>query len=112
MWLLAVVAVLVAMRTEAHVEGRNPLAGAVAANLSPAVADELGMPANTEGVAIVKLEGGPARRFFKRGDIVLEINGVMIDSVDALRKVLESDARLWRIAIDRGGRIMKLAVGG
>ena len=99
-------------RQDTQIEGRNPLAGAVAANLSPAVADELGMPANTEGVAIVKLEGGPARRFFKRGDIVLEINGVMIDSVDALRKVLESDARLWRIAIDRGGRIMKLAVGG
>ena len=99
-------------RQDTQIEGRNPLAGAVAANLSPAVADELGLPANTEGVAIVKLEGGPARRFFKRGDIVLEINGVMIDSVDALRKVLESDARLWRIAIDRGGRIMKLAVGG
>ena len=99
-------------RQDTQIEGRNPLAGAVAANLSPAVADELGMPANTEGVAIVKLEGGPARRFFKRGDIVLEINGVMIDSVDALRKVLESDARLWRVVIDRGGRIMKLAVGG
>ena len=99
-------------REETLLEGRNPLAGAVAANLSPAVADELGLPANTEGVAIVKLEGGPARRFFKRGDIVVEINGVMIDSVEALRTVLESDARLWRIAIDRGGRIMKLAVGG
>ena len=99
-------------RQDTQIEGRNPLAGAVAANLSPAVADELGLPANTEGVAIVKLEGGPARRFFKRGDIVLEINGVMIDSVDALRKVLESDARLWRVVIDRGGRIMKLAVGG
>jgi len=99
-------------REETLLEGRNPLAGAVAANLSPAVADELGLPANTEGVAIVKLEGGPARRFFKRGDIVVEINGVMINSVEALRTVLESDARLWRIAIDRGGRIMKLAVGG
>ena len=99
-------------RKDTLLEGRNPLAGAVAANLSPAVADELGLPASTEGVAIVKLEGGPARRFFKRGDIVLEINGVMIDSVDALRTVLESDARLWRIAIDRGGRILKIAVGG
>jgi S1-C subfamily serine protease len=99
-------------REDTLLDGRNPLAGAVAANLSPAVADELGLPASTQGVAITKLEGGPARRFFKRGDIVLEVNGVAIENVEALRTVLESDARLWRIAIDRGGRIMKIAVGG
>ncbi len=99
-------------REDTLLEGRNPLAGAVAANLSPAVADELGLPADTQGVAITKLEGGPARRFFKRGDIVLEINGMAIDSVEALRTALKTDARLWRIAIDRGGRIMKIAVGG
>lgn len=99
-------------RQDTLIEGRNPLAGAVAANLSPAVADELGLPASTQGVVITKLEGGPARRFFRRGDIVLEINGTVIDSVEALRTVLDSDARIWRIAIDRGGRIVKIAVGG
>jgi S1-C subfamily serine protease len=100
-------------REDTLLEGRNPLAGAVAANLSPAVADELGLPATTQGVAITKLEGsGPARRFFKRGDIVLEVNGVAIENVEALLAVLQSDARLWRIAIDRGGRVMKIAVGG
>jgi Do/DeqQ family serine protease len=99
-------------RADTLIEGRNPLAGAVAANLSPAVADELGLPATTQGVAITKLDGGPARRFFKRGDILLEVNGVAIENVEALRTVLQSDARLWRIAIDRGGRIMKIAVGG
>ena len=99
-------------RQDTLLEGRNPLAGAVAANLSPAVADEMGLPASTQGVVITKLEGGPARRFFKKGDIVLEINGKVIDSVESLRTVLESDARMWRIAIDRGGRIVKIAVGG
>jgi Do/DeqQ family serine protease len=99
-------------RQDTLIEGRNPLAGAVAANLSPAVADEMGLPASTQGVVITKLEGGPARRFFKKGDIVLEINGTVIDSVEALRTVLQSDSRMWRIAIDRGGRVMKIAVGG
>ncbi len=99
-------------RQDTLIEGRNPLAGAVAANLSPAVADELGLPAQTQGVAITKLEGGPAQRFFKKGDIVLEVNGVVIDSVEALRTVLAEDSRIWRIAVDRGGRILKLAVGG
>ena len=99
-------------RADTLLEGRNPLAGAVAANLSPAVADELGLPAVTQGVAITRLEQGPARRFFRRGDIVLEINDVVIENVDVLREVLRSDARLWRIAVDRGGRIVKIAVGG
>ena len=99
-------------REDTLLGGRNPLAGAIAANLSPAVADELGLPADTKGVAITKIEGGPAQRFFKPGDIVVEVNGVAIDNVDMLTRALDSDARLWRIAIDRGGRIMKLSVGG
>ena len=99
-------------RQDTLLSGRNPLAGAVAANLSPAVADELGLPSSTEGVAITKLEGGPALRFFKPGDIVLEVNGVMIDSVEVLTKVLQGDSRIWRIAIDRNGRVLKIALGG
>ena len=99
-------------REDTLIEGRNPLTGAVAANVSPAVADELGLPADTQGVAVTKIEGGPAQRFFKRGDIVLEINGTAIDTVETLREVLTGDARLWRIAVNRGGRVLKLAVGG
>ena len=99
-------------RDDTVIKGPNPLAGAIAANLSPAVADELGLPADTEGVVIAKIEKGPAQRFFKRGDIVLEINGEKIDSVDALSAALAEDRRLWRIAVNRGGRVVKLAIGG
>lgn len=99
-------------RDDTLIEGSNPLAGATAANLSPAVADELGLPAGTQGVVIAKIAKGPAQRFFKRGDIVLEINGAKIDSVDALAAALEEDRKLWRIAVNRGGRVVKLAIGG
>lgn len=99
-------------RDDTLIEGPNPLAGATAANLSPAVADELGLPAGTQGVVIAKIAKGPAQRFFKRGDIVLEINGAKIDSVDALAAALEEDRKLWRIAVNRGGRVVKLAIGG
>lgn len=99
-------------RDDTVIKGPNPLAGATAANLSPAVADELGLPAETEGVVIAKVEKGPALRFFKRGDIVLEVNGEKIDTVDALSAALAEDRRLWRIAVSRGGRVVKLAIGG
>ena len=99
-------------RQDTLLEGRSPLTGATAANLSPAVADELGLPADTQGVAITKIEAGPAQRFFKRGDILLEVNGVEIDSVEALKIAVAIELRVWRIAVKRGGRVLKLAVGG
>lgn len=99
-------------RQDTLIEGRTPLTGAVVANLSPAVADELGLPASTRGVVVTKLEGGPAQRFFKRGDIVLEVNGKAVATVDDLSAAVAEPSRVWRIALDRGGRILKLALGG
>ena len=99
-------------RDERLLKGDNPLAGLVAANLSPAVADELDLRADTQGVAVTAVKGGPAQRFFRKGDIILEVNGTIIDSVVSLQEVLGHDDGFWRIAINRGGRIVKLAVGG
>ncbi len=99
-------------RQETLIKGRNPLAGIVAANLSPAVADELGMPTTLKGVVVTRLEKGPAQRFFKRGDIVMEVNGNLIDSVETLSQVLTEEGGFWRISINRGGRVLQLAVGG
>lgn len=99
-------------RADTLIEGPNPLSGATAANLSPAVADELGLPADITGVVISKVEKGPAQRFFKRGDIVLEVNGVEVGSVAALQEAIAEERAVWRIAINRGGRVVKIAIGG
>jgi serine protease Do len=99
-------------RDETLIEGKNPLAGIVAANISPAVADEAGLPSTAEGVVALKIGDGPARRFFRPGDVILEVNGVKIDSVATLNSVLQNDEGFWRIAVNRGGRVLKLAVGG
>jgi Do/DeqQ family serine protease len=99
-------------RSETLIEGRNPLAGLTAANLSPAVADELGLPSSVKGVAAVKVDKGPAQRFFRKGDVILEINGVSVDSVETLQSLLTSNEGFWQIAINRGGRLLKLSVGG
>ena len=99
-------------RKDTLVEGRNPLAGLVAANLSPAVAEELGLPTDLRGVVAAKISDGSAQRFFKRGDVILEVNGNAIDSVETLQAVLAKHEGVWRIGINRGGRILKLAIGG
>jgi S1-C subfamily serine protease len=99
-------------RDETLIEGKNPLAGMVAANLSPAVADELGLKADAKGVAVAAIKGGPAERFLRKGDVILEINGTAIESVAMLQQALTSSESYWRIAVERGGHILKLAVGG
>lgn len=99
-------------RADTLIEGKNPLTGMVAANISPAVADELGLPSETTGVAAVKIGKGPAQRFIRPGDIILEVNGNAIDNVQTLVSVLNSNEGFWRIAINRGGRIIKLSIGG
>ena len=99
-------------RSDTLIEGQNPLAGMVAANLSPAVAEELGMPAGATGVVALKLERGPAQRFFRKGDVILEVNGTAIDTVETLVSVLSARDGYWRIAVNRGGRILTLAIGG
>jgi Do/DeqQ family serine protease len=99
-------------RDDTAIKGPNPLAGATVANLSPAVADELGLPADAAGVVVYKVDKAPAARFFKPGDIVLEINGAKLDSVDALNAALGDGSNMWRIAINRGGKLLKMAIGG
>ena len=99
-------------RAETLIEGKNPLAGMVAANLSPAVADELGLPAGIGGVVAIKVGKGPALRFVRPGDIILEVNGTAIDRVETLVSVIAANDGFWRIAINRSGHILKLAIGG
>ena len=94
------------------IEGKNPLAGMVAANLSPAVAEEVRLPSTAKGVVALKVGNGPARRFVRPGDIIVEVNGFEIDSVETLRTALSSEENFWRIVVNRGGRILKLTVGG
>jgi serine protease Do len=99
-------------RAETLIAGNNPLAGMVAANLSPAVAEELGLNAAARGVVAIAVEQGPAQRFVRKGDIIVEVNGIAIENVAVLQEALTTGDGFWQIAIDRGGRLLRLSVGG
>jgi serine protease Do len=99
-------------RDEARIDGKNPFGGAIIANLSPAVADEVDLPAEAEGVVVLRIGKGPAQRFFRSGDIVVEVNGTAIGKVQDLKAVLDGEDTYWRIVIKRGGRDLKIAIGG
>jgi serine protease Do len=99
-------------RDETLMKGNTPFSGLVVANLSPAVAEELGLPSGSTGVVASDIKGGPARRIFRKGDVILEVNGVVIDSVDTLNSAVKRTDGFWQFAVNRGGRVIRMQLGG
>ena len=99
-------------RDERLIEGNSPFTGLVVMNLSPAVADELSMAQSAEGVVAAAVKGGPARRIFRKGDVILGVNGVRIDTVATLIQALEAGTGFWQFSISRRGRVLNLRLGG
>jgi serine protease Do len=100
-------------RQETLIEGRHPFAGLVVVNISPAVAEELSLPAAALGVAVADIRGGPAAQVgFRKGDILVEINGQKVEGVDGLVKMLAGEAFAWDFSVNRGGRTLRMRLGG
>ncbi|WMS42810.1 Do family serine endopeptidase [Acuticoccus sp. MNP-M23] len=100
-------------RDERRLDGGSPFAGSVVMNLSPKVADELNMELSAEGVALAKVDRASIaeRVGFKRGDIVLEINGRKIETTEALDAITMRRQRYWDIIIERDGQKLSLVLG-
>lgn len=74
-------------RDLADLDGRQPLSGASVANMSPAVADELGLVEWRPGVIVMEIKPGSyAGRFVRSGDMILGINGQEVHNVAELKK--------------------------
>ena len=87
------------------------MAGLVVANLSPAVADEVGLSADATGVVALEVNAGPAQQFFRKGDVITDVNGQKINDVESLRSVLSQATSRWSIGLMRGGRKAFLRLG-
>jgi len=95
--------------------GHHPLTGCKVANLSPAVAQEVGVDDDTrQGVVILEVkEKTPAARLgVKRGDIVVALNNEKVKSVAELVSALELAEGGWRLSVERGGKVFNLAIQG
>jgi len=101
-------------RNEITLAGRSPFQGATVANISPAVADELHLDADTDGVVITQLtdDSTAANVGFQKGDIILAVNNKKISRTVDLDKVTRDQSRLWRITLLRGGQQINVTLGG
>jgi S1-C subfamily serine protease len=88
------------------VSGANPFEGATVVNLSPAVAEELGLdPFGGKGVLISKVSAGVAQRVGLRpGDLIRAVNGRSIETVRDLTGAVAVRASVWQFTIERNGQ--------
>ncbi|MET0275032.1 MAG: Do family serine endopeptidase [Phenylobacterium sp.] len=93
-------------RDERVIIGRNPFEGATVVNLSPAVAEELGVdPFSGPGVLVTALGRGAAMNVGVRpGDIIRVVNGRQIRSVRDLVGAVSGTAPAWQVTIERNGQ--------
>ncbi|WP_367198102.1 DegQ family serine endoprotease [Amorphus sp. 3PC139-8] len=101
-------------RDTREITGYSPLTGATVMNLSPAVAEEVGLDFGDAGVVVAAIESGsPAQRIgLRRGDVIVDLNGTDIDSTRTLDGLIDERPRVWRLTIDRDGRTLQMAFRG
>jgi serine protease Do len=91
-------------RDLASLDGRQPLSGASVANMSPAVADELGLVEWRAGVIVMDVKPGSyAGRFVRSGDMILGINGQEVHNVAELKKRIANGVA--SVSIGREGMV-------
>jgi Do/DeqQ family serine protease len=93
-------------RDERLISGRNPFQGATVVNLSPAVAEEVGLdPFGRQGVLVLKTDAGAAQQIGLRpGDIVRQVNGRSIRNTGDLTGAVAVPSSAWQLTIERNGQ--------
>jgi len=103
-------------RDELTISGRWPFSGLTVANLSPALADELRLDPQIEGVVVTAVPDsttiGPMGFRFQRGDIIVSVNDQKIGHSTDLQRVASAAGRSLRILMIRDGQHIQLALGG
>ncbi|MEM1315377.1 MAG: trypsin-like peptidase domain-containing protein, partial [Pseudomonadota bacterium] len=90
-------------RDERELGEDTPFPGMRIGNLNPALAEELGAPLSATGVVV--LDPGLASRVgFRRGDVLLSLNGDAAPNVRAFEALAAAGPRAVSVEILRGGR--------
>ncbi|MEE8516900.1 MAG: DegQ family serine endoprotease [Alphaproteobacteria bacterium] len=99
-------------RNTTTLKGAHPFSGATVANLSPALVEELALPAGRKGVIVLKVARGSigARFGVRPADNILNVNGHKIASVKDLRHALDDQATGWSIRLRRGDQVMRMVI--
>jgi len=86
--------------------GRSPFTGATIANLSPRVAQEVGLDTGKTGVVIVSVDRrSPASRFgFRPKDVLIEVNDEPVTSTEVMEEINSWRDGGWSYVLERNGK--------
>ncbi len=101
-------------RNRVKIGGNTVFTGISADNVSPAVAEELSIDENKGGVVIadVASDSNAASVNFKKGDVLLSINGRAIANTKDLEEATGGRHYYWKLTIGRGGEVVTTVLGG
>ncbi|MCP8939007.1 DegQ family serine endoprotease [Alsobacter sp. SYSU M60028] len=101
-------------RDSLMLRGRWPLAGLTVANLSPALAEEIGMDYPGDGVVVTDVAAGtPAQELgLRKGDMVLRVDDEAVATTRALDALAKPRNYYWKLSIRRQGEVVTTVVGG
>ena len=99
---------------EIAIRAHSPFLGATVANLSPALADQLRLDPQTDGVVITAVADGSTAQSigFQKGDIVVAVNNQKIAKPADLERAAGTGGHQWRITIMRGGQQISVMFTG
>ncbi|MGH1403743.1 MAG: Do family serine endopeptidase [Alphaproteobacteria bacterium] len=109
--ILAIAPPEVPPRNVITLKGAHLLRDVQIGNLNPAIAVELGLQGEEQGVVVLKVpQGGYAMRALAEGDVFLEINGNKIENPDDVEKAILSHAgqRVLQVLLKRGNSVTRL----
>ncbi|MBB4196585.1 serine protease [Rhodoblastus sphagnicola] len=101
-------------RETIRIKGDSPFSGVTVVNISPATVEEFSIANAKEGVAVVDVEdNSPAAVVgFKKGDIIVSVNGGKIAATRDLDRAAAQQPYVWRLTINRGGQVITSVIGG
>lgn len=99
-------------RDRTDIVGNFPISGIRVVNLSPRVADEMGIPTDLTGVIVEGVQRGSVahRAGIRPLDIITEVNGVEITLVSQLVHIVEDNPPEWLVILNRQGERLVLEV--
>ena len=102
-------------REQLEVQNDSPFSGMTIVNLSPAVAEDMGLARARNGVVVTEVEdsSNAAMTGFQKGDVILSINNEKAGSTkDVARLTAGGGHTYWRLRLERGGHVMETEIGG
>ncbi|MEO5806597.1 DegQ family serine endoprotease [Devosia sp.] len=98
----------------AKVSGNTAFAGTSVSAMTPALAEEKGLPYDASGVIVTAVESNSAAEQMGLAvdDVIIALNGQKFPDAKSFEQLASQRMRTWQIELQRGGRTIRSVIGG